>query len=493
MRKGILLTTGVVVVAVAAVPYYMGMRAETLLMKEVNSQPFPSMTLAIKDYQRGWSSSTATLEATFTRPSRRVRFRGRQHTVPRREMRFDMPMKVSHGPLFFRNNRLGFGIAHATAFRRLPVDEGNPLAKFIVNKDDAPSMRINTTISLAKHFNYKLEIPAFSLQDPSGATKVQWRGLEGYFSRDNHDEQTQGGMNFFGLSVTSAPMSAVGDIKSMSYEYRRTDNGNGAGATNFRFSIPAITSTIKGQSAVTLQDFNVEVQKDGDAQTFNSHLGMSLAKLVMVDQTFANGSIDINVKNLDTQAWRQLTQAASDANNPSVSNLKQRKSLFSMLSTIPKLLSHGAVLSVDKVALQTPDGLVKMQGELKLPGKAVMNNPFALMMQAEMQMSMQAPQAVAENMLTVFFMRQLSRQQALQRVIVKQMSQSDTETADAAKRHAQSPMTPKQLFESANNRAKGQVQQWLQQGYLHSDGSVVKMDLRFQGGQMRINGRAVSR
>lgn len=456
---------GLIVILVAFVLggyYAMGLATERTMKSNialVNTSA--EVHVDIKDYKRGWFRSQANLHWVLHMPAQEISLTNNQSKkIPARDLTFDMPLVISHGPIIFANRTVQFGLGYAHTDLPLPQEFLTEFDKLFAAESTKPKPELSVFINYLNHSKMNFVLPEFTLIDKKEKDqRVEWKGME--VSAGLSGKKLDGDIVITGFTVTDSKMNALIGKITMSYNLAKAPNNLYLGDVSF--AIPSISVKEADKTYFNLDNYTFYNKVDMKDNLLDYVLNMSLDKTVVLDKAYGPAHLDLMIKNIDADAAAKLNDLAVQLQN--AADADKQKISFAMLAQVPVLFSKGAQFEIARFDAKMPEGLVEGKALVSLPKDPGMN-PFAIMQKIKGNAELKIPVAVLKTLLI-------------------QMNRSNNQAAQAAQ--GANATTAQQ--QAPDQLAEEQVKSMLQSGLIVQHDTDFMVQLSFENGQLMVNAK----
>ncbi len=433
----------------AATPYFAGMKAEAALRADheimANELVLPNLTITLDSYQRGYLASEAVTAITFTS--------GAENTSP---LRFELHHHINHFP------SLGHGaIASARSELVLPPEMQQVTKPFL--KGRAP-LTITTYIGLSGEETAILHSPAFTAVLEDGST-LEWQGIEGSGSRSGDANRMTSDLTLPGLRYNSAE----GTIAFSDMRYS-SDMSRGALAMWYGTAQATLRSLQLGgsgeESVILLNDVRLASAQQERGTATDGSITIELGKSSFGEVTVESALYDMELRNLDTKTVAEIEQAMREAD----SSGDESQLGLALLDTLPALLQGQPEFNIRNLRFKSTLGNFDGKLHLAFTGEwdeAMTDNPLGIlaMITADIEI------AISKSLL-----------------VSLGQSQMRTTVADMAEMQGEE-LSDEEIEAMASERASQQLELLAANEYLLERDDRYISKLRFEKGQLTINGK----
>jgi len=423
---------------VIGTPYATGMMAEDQYQTMIRANPFtPSLQLESRNFKRGVFSSEATTFVEIRDPSLREMLADKLGKDESGKTGLLIHHHLNHGPFIFTAEQ---GIAFAVAEATHQVgysDSINDVAK--QQSDSMDIFQLDTRL----HFDGSQDIELSSREITTKSSKASTTVMPLLITlvTDKSYRSLKGSGDWDGFTSENSQSEKV-SLSDGQFELDMEKSGElwlGSVELNQH---SMVFSSLKARLQMEAMKLNARSSEKGDARLVDSASEISLQQIKTSDKTFGPGELSLAISNLPAATLERLSAIQQQALNSSTSDQQfaLQAAGFKSLNLLPELVSHGIVIDMKKLYLNTPDGEITGHLNISLPK----SNPSSLMNIPHLK--------------------------------------------SIIKLHAELSI-PVALIPEATMNAK--IQPMLKRGYLKMDGMLLKSEIRMSGGVLTMNNQPV--
>lgn len=423
----------IIVVIMVGAPFATGMMAEKQYHFMIQENPFkPLLRLESRSFERGFFSSQATTFIEITDPVVREALADELGKDENGKVGLFIHHQLSHGPLIFTAGQgIDFAIARVT--HRIEKSD------FGQDSEGVDLFELDTSLHFDGSQTIKVNSREISTENGNATTTLM--PLSVSFVTDKSYRTMKGGGDWKGV-ISKNSRGEILILSDILFEFDAEKSGE------MWFGNVSLT-----QSSMTLEspketfqmhELKVESQSsEHDDRLIDSAVQISFQQVKAAGKVYGPGELDLAINNISATTLERLAaiqQRAMDASSSDQEFALQAAGIEA-LALLPELLSHGIVIDMKRLYLNTPDGEIVGHFNLTLPKI----NPSLL--------------------LNIPYMKS---------IILLDSGFS----------------LPVALIPEATMNS--QIQPLLDRGYLKIDGGSLKSEIRMSGGVVTINGRVVS-
>jgi uncharacterized protein YdgA (DUF945 family) len=310
----------------------------------------PAMDFEIKDYERGWFKSRATIEVKPSEAYRQTA--GAQNPMMQMilsQASAPFELELGHGPVLTLNG-VGVG-SYAVKATLDPATEWVQMAMTNLNVPYVFELRGRT--GFGSGFRFEGDIPSFetNVQDQT----VSFSGLT--FSGHTNGRETTFESNSDRLALQSTFMNLALEGLGLTGDFERNDNGMSFGTARLGVGrFVAINPLLGTGEVIALDNLGVSASTAlNDAGNIDYGIVYEAGSMQIQDSpNFADVAVGVTLLNLDFAAFEQLSQMASQSSTLGDPNVLAMQ----MLPLFDQIVATGPGLSLDPVRLSMDGGLL---------------------------------------------------------------------------------------------------------------------------------------
>jgi len=353
MKKYLLLLTTVIAI-VAGTPFATGMMAEKQYHSMIQANMLkPTFNLETRHFRRGFFSSQATTFIEIIDPALRNSLSNRIAKDESGKVGVLVHHHLNHGPITFTAEKnIDFEVAHITHqieyqhFGKNSTDE-KPADTNLFQLDSKLHFDGSQTINIESQEILTTADNATTTLMPLSMTFVTDRNFQTIKAEGNWKGVISEGLQGEKLNASDSEFGL--DLKK---------NGElWLGSMNI-----AQNSIVLNSSRVSFQMRDLKIKsnsfENGVDRLIDSSAQLSLQNVKTADKIFGPAQVSLAINNIPATALERLNAIQQKAiNSPSASSdFALQGAAVEALTLLPQLISHGIVIDVDKLYLNTPDG-----------------------------------------------------------------------------------------------------------------------------------------
>jgi uncharacterized protein YdgA (DUF945 family) len=485
------------VIAVLAVPYLVGMRVEKRFMEwvatanqEVQGQSGSQSSVKVIEYQRGWLRSRAEVEA---------KLQLEKPNEPPQTLSFTDSVIVEHGPvpgILQGEHRLGWAWLHSQAkatdvLAALATldEEPQELEPFRKALADYPPVDLQMRLAFDGASDWSVRAEPYRIADLSCCSQISWSPLIAQGQAAAHFANNRGTLTLDRVQVEGRNDDGrlVVEGFGADFDTERHVSGLDLGKVNWSLGKLSLHSE-QGQLQITGLSISADSEANGDA--LDNHLSVQLdsgegAGSDGVPHT-VSGSWGLAMNGLDLAATAKFVKAVQ-AMNGEVPDPAAEAKLQQLVTTVARQsLKYDPSISINPLTL-TLDGQ-KVNGELKL-GLTGAGSADLIAHQEEIVRYLQGrahlsvPETLALSAVETFERQQIE-QAALERELnaTTEEQQAPPEKADPEQAKAMARQVSQQLITGL-----------VGQGLIRREGANLITEVELEpGGKLTVNGKPMA-
>jgi len=354
VKKVLIIVVVVLVAAVAALPYWFGMQAESAyqaMVKEMTENG--DLTVTSNNFQRGWLESTA--DTTFA--------------VTGTPITLTVLHRISHGPIPI-NDDLQFQpvLARIKSDMSISLPGGMKL----------PPISGKTVVYLAGNSQTKLSMSAAKHSGKDGST-FEWKGLSGTLDTSSDYKTSKGEITAPLLQISGANGNLTLTRARLTLDQQKSASGFALGTVGL--AVDKLTMDgVAGTNSIDGLNLTSNTKESGGQ--LNSTFSLQFREASTGSTHQGPGQITVQVRNLDVAT---LTKFRNDIRELRKQKLPAEQMSMTMLGKTLDLLGQLAKkspeLEITKLTFKTEDGEVSGKAKFVLDGSQldVSGNPMLML------------------------------------------------------------------------------------------------------------------
>ena len=439
----------VVVVAafVAATPYVTGILAEQKYRDGMTTlQDFAlqqSGAFAVKSdvaYRRGWLSSTAVNTITLEAPERDP-------------VTLVLNSNISHGPLLLSGPKKS-GIASVET--NMPLSEAQRADMAKIWKGNENPIQVQSHMDFDGKTLTEVSIAGFTVDnlDNNPTSKLNFEPLSTTVTLSEQFTRAEADMSWNGMQLDTADAQVV--VGKFTGRSEKHQSAEGLWLGDDEFSVSTVSIEVSGALASgadasgqmpassTIEKLEIFAHSEVDNSNFvKGHITIAVKNVVAENKSVASDiKLTLAIERLQAKALQAITEKISEHQKHSIQsgNPGQTPDFALVQDEVTAILAAGPVLKITTLQATTEHGKVDadLEATIKVDDPAALQNPMFLLF------AMQA---------------------------------------------AGNASVPARLIESTP--AAAVVPDFIEQGYIKSERGQLKTSIKFQQGQLTLNGKAL--
>lgn len=379
------------------------------------------LNLVLIEYQRGWFQSNATLAVNFPLADKPLDIRN-----IRPQNALIIKQIVFHGPVVIYNNpssHLGIKLALAYIDSYL-----NPNLHFASTKI-AFSTALKTQLALHEYKISNNHEILYALQ-----------GLNGSISLNRNQTQLSADLSISKLISNAGTPRIISDFK-LTQKLSLDNQGIWIGNKQYQFGQ---LNWQQGDMQLSFNKFNTLIHSEAHNDRINMHIASDAQAAIINNQNYGPQRISLSFSNLDKKELKQAEDYF-----PMSNSLSPTGDAINLQAHVRMLLTKGAHLNMDELALNTAWGKVDLKININCPSKNSDGSFITLLSNAKGSIKGHFPIELANTLINNFYLIQESQGNST----------------------------------LANEKAKQSLAMWQQTGWLIPLGNEFFMDLQWQHNQ----------
>ena len=392
--KRILLIVGVIagllVVALAAAPFWLGMQTESAFNNAMQTMASRSgLPKSDARFSRGWLGSDAT--SRFSLPGTPVVIEA-THTI-------------EHGPLPL-SRLLAGEIAPALAriesrLTMSPAKDAPPGLTTLLKA--LPPMQVVTKLDLAGNGASDITLPAGSRK--SGEDLFKWTGVSGTMLFDQDPTKIKGSLTLPSFQYESKTSTLI--VKNTSID---SDVYEGTAGYMFgRSSLSIGSVSMAPFMEVSGVHMAAIIQPKGKFATINISYGVK--KMDLAKDGYGPGNLNIAIRNLDAATLKQFEDELNKVNaRPMPEEQKQMMLAGKLMEYVGKLTRNDPEIEVTKLSIIAPGGELSGKAKFVIQGKDqdLSANPMLILTAIKGSAELAMPESLAKALVMPQIQRDLA-------------------------------------------------------------------------------------
>ena len=438
------IAVAVVAALVAATPFVTGMLAEQkyqegmVIFQDFAMQQSGAFTVKSDvDYQRGWLSSTVVNTITLE--------------VPERDpVILELNSSISHGPLLLSGPNK-FGLAAIETNMPLSAAQKADMAR--IWKGNENPIQIQSHIDFDGKTLTEVSIAGFTLDniDNDPASKLNFETMSTTVTLSEHFTRADADMAWNGMQLDTADAKVVVGKLTGHSEKHLSVEGLWLGDDELKLSTvsvnvsgPLAGSSGQMPSSSTIEELGIFAHSEVDSSNLvKGHATITVKDVVAENKSVASDfKLTFAMERLQAKALQSIAEKMSEHQKRAIQsgNSGQTPDLALVQGEVAAILAAGPVLKITTLQATTEHGKVKadLEATIKVDDPVALQNPMLLMFAMRAAGNVSVPARLIEN-------------------------------------------TPLAIF------APG----FIDQGYIKSEQGQLKTSIKFQQGQLTLNGKAL--
>ncbi|MFT5502717.1 MAG: hypothetical protein ACI845_000266 [Gammaproteobacteria bacterium] len=402
--SGTAVKIGVLVVILAiivlAVPFVMGIQAEAQFKASIaglqNSSAAQSVPFDIKVdlvYQRGWFNSTAINTVTVLIPEQD-------------DIVIVLNSDVRHGPILFEGKEK-FGLASIET--KIPLNEELEASVVKIWKDNLDPIRIRSFVDFVGNTMTEISVDGFSLSDDENnpTSSVTVSDLSVTVTLTDNFSKLLGTIDWDGLSVDIADSKfLMGKLTGHTEKIRLMDNlwlgDDELSIAGLSVNPGSNASVILGGdfTTVNLESLKFQAHSEVDSGNFvRGYTTITVDNIIVKDKSVASQiEFTIEVENLPAGPLQSITAKIAEYQNKN-GTTNQQPDLETLQDDLAEILAAGPVVKISTLQADTEHGRVKanLEASIKVDDPSLIQNPILLLLAVNASSAISVPAPLIEN------------------------------------------------------------------------------------------------
>ncbi len=457
--------------------YGFGIITERTLKKNIVliEQSNNGVQIEIEKYHRGFCHSNALLNWRMQVPARIVKNQvGEDVSVPAQEYKMQIPLDIFHGPMMVVDSKPMFGLGYARSHVVLSEPYKAQFSTAYTDASIAPVLNVSVFVSYLNNSTIRMNMPVFKLISKTGNSQMDWLGMTSDIRISSNSNQVSGQVNIDGARLkTDKAHVDLGKVDS-DFNLHKTKFDFYLGDANIL--LPSLVVMQDDKKVLDVQQFDVHSNSDINDNLFNSHVKLTLAKVLSDDKTYGPALLDVSLRNLDAEVLARMNTQANDLQQGSDNN--SQKALLMLLPELPKLLNKGAQFEISELNVGMPEGVIKGKLLISLPAELT-ENPFQLIQKIKGDGQIVISKSVLKQLLHDSVKQSLLRKEAA--VTVQTVPASPSTPDVSVQVIANQGFVEKQVNEKLTTMVNT--------GLLSAQGSDYVIEFKLADGRLDVNGK----
>lgn len=444
--KNLTILFGAIVALSAATPGLLGMQAQRQYDHYVDQLQRAGYQITDRNYTRGWFNADASFTAALPVPA------DADSTPPTLQFR----SRIVHGP--FLGSPRAFGLARIDSELRV----GD--VPLLVGAGAAP---VRTVVGPFGDTHTVVDMPARQATLEDGALQIESGSLTGELRVTADGAVAEGhlALPLLRLSGNDGERVEIAGVR-LGGGMRRSASGLALG--EWKMTVGAIDGR-QADAEFRLEGLELAARSDEQNGLVSGSADYRLQRIVADGETYGPLDVRVSASRLPAEALARIQQAMEDAGSAS-EEMRAQAAVLALLSNADALLAGDPVIALERLQVDTPDGRLDAQLELRAAGLRVskMKDAAGALRHIEGKASLRVPEAVLLRFL---------EQHALQ------------ELADGMEEGA--PADEGEIAAMAAEAARQQVASLVAQEVLVREGEQLAAAALWRNGLLTVNGKTV--
>jgi uncharacterized protein YdgA (DUF945 family) len=444
--------------ALLAAPGIVGFQVEAYYQGLMQQFAKGGAELVSQDYQRAWFGAESRSDFLVRIPSGPDRSKTET-------LQFSLVSHIVHGPLTAEGLRL------ADIRSDIRVDGESLLPA------DYQAV-IRTLIGIDGQGSTRIDLPAGVIPASGERPAIRFDGMDGDIRFDAAFEQVDARFALPALRLSQGDAQLL-EIEGMQLNSHSSKDVSGLMLGGGRFEIGRIGMWDQASGTrIEARQLGVEAESTVKGELVSATVHYQLDRLEVDGGVYGPAEVRLGLGNLPPEALLRIQQSVEEINAQQLPDEQKGMALLSVLmGNAPALLKGDPLVTIDKLSIQTPDGLVAGKLSLQSIGlewKEIGNAP-AVLGKLVADASLQMPRR-----LFTLLLRQKVEADLLRQFEQVRLINPDTKLPSAA-----------ELAEMSTALTEQQVNQWLGQEILVEQGDIIATRVTLADGLLSVNGKTI--
>ncbi len=469
------LVTAVIIIAVAAsaAAYWFGIKAEgeyNAFISDAESQ-IQQIRLRDSEYNRGVFSSKSRTIVEIPGPS------GLDAPI-----QFTLRNEIKHGPFPGLNPMEGKWLFRPLLATVNTEARWNPSARQGIPEAFSPILKKayfknKTSIYMNRNSKSVFDIPPFKALVGQGAKEVliDWKGLSGNMTFDAETKKYKGYADAPRLDIAAGDGDLT--IKSINFgsDMHKAQSGLFLGDASFKMGLFEFreNKTVSGKG-FKFEGLFVKTSSKAVGSKLSSSFDMELDSYITGNGGKGEGSLNVELKNLDVESLMRLKKAMKEVQAESMEKGKKgtERALLSKISEfLPDLMKGSPELLIKGLKVRTESGELKGRAKVIVDGSnsEMLINPFLMLGAVSAEADMTATEGLTEAGFKSFIKNRILKEQR--------------KTGEDVSGEKVDDLAASQTQAMLDKLVNGQI--------LARDGGIYSLSVRYDRGNVTLNNRPI--
>jgi len=414
--KRILLVVGIVaglmIIALAAAPYWLGMQTEAAFKETLNTVATRGgLSGANTEFSRGWLNSTAS----------------NRFSLPGAAVAVEASHRIEHGPLPLSRLLAGDvapGLARIESTLKITPDKAAP-AELASLLKAMPSIIIVTTLDLAGDGSSEISLPGGTHK--FGEEQLKWSTANGTMLFDRDLKKIRADVTLPSFQYESGTGTLIVNSTVVSSDIYE-------GTAGYMFGRNSLSvGKVSMAPLMEISDIRLSaiIQPQGKFATMKLTYGVK--QMTMAKDTYGPGTLNIAIRNLDAATLKQFEDELNKVNARNMpEEQKQMMIAGKLMEYAGKLTRDNPEIEVTRLSIIAPGGELKGSAKFVVQGKEqdLSANPMLILTAIKGSAELTMPESLAKAMVMPQIQRDLALLQQEGKLSREEAANLSPETID---------------------------------------------------------------
>ncbi len=380
-------------------------------------------------------------------------------------VRFSLVSQIVHGPLTADGLRL------ADIQSDIQVEGESPLpAEY--------QAVIRTVIDIDGQGRTRIDLPAMEISASDQHPAIRFSGMDGEIRFDGDFEKVETDFALPTLRLSQGDGQLL-EIEGLRFNSRFSKDSSGLTLGGGRFEIERFgLQESESDTRLELRQLAIEAESGAQGTVVAANVRYRLEALQLDDTVYGPAEVRLGVGNLPPAVLLELQQSIEQINARQLADEQKGIELLNVLmASAPALLKSDPRVTIDKLSVQTPDGLVEGQLSVQSVGLELqeIGNTSAMLNKLVADAALRMPKR-----LFMLLLRQKLEADLLRQFEQRRLINPASELPDA-----------EQLNAMVSTLADRQLELLLGQELLVEEGDSLATQAKLSGGLLSVNGKTI--
>lgn len=307
-------------------------------------------------------------------------------------------LHITHGPIFYIPSLTlpcRFGIALVDRQLSVPPEQKDVFAALGMNESLTKVDR--TCIDFQGNFLDHIELTNFYLHIPSNNSHVSFGSVNAYLWHSPFTDKVKGRFVIVDLNITGKTVSLTLPNTALQFDLKKDANGLWIGSHDL--SLTQIVLRDANNESISINGIKTDGNAEESGNLLNADKHVSVQELQVDHDSFGPIYLEVSAHQINAEAISNLFSAYQDISQNGElyqSQLKQK-----ILSILPRAISSGSSIQLNKLDLTTPEGQLHLDAKASWTGDkaAIPNNVPDLIQAANLQAGLRIAVPLAQQVI----------------------------------------------------------------------------------------------